>query len=96
MRAVTIVLAGLLVWILLFGFLGSVGLRNQFVLWLGLLPSIGLAYFLFYPRLSVPPVVYHCSLATSGEEVQALSSTDRLFIEGVVNAISDAIIRVGV
>jgi hypothetical protein len=41
------------------------------------------------------PSTYHCSLATSGEEVQALSSKDQAFIEGVVNAINEAIIRAG-
>jgi len=40
-------------------------------------------------------ITYHCSLATSGEEVQALSSKDQAFIEGVVNAINEAIIRAG-
>lgn len=40
-------------------------------------------------------ITYHCSLATSGEEVQALSSKDQAFIQGVVNAINEAIIRAG-
>ena len=94
-RVLAILVGGFLVWILLAGLLSLVGVASDFVYLAVLVFSIWLSYFCLYSYIPAPKTTYHCALATSGDEVQALSSTDRSFIEGVVNAISNAIIRVG-
>jgi hypothetical protein len=95
-RVLAILVGGFLVWILLSGLLSLVGVAiGGFVFLAVLVFSIWLSYFCLYSYIPAPKTIYHCVLATSGDEVQALSSTDFSFIEGVVNAISNAIIRVG-
>jgi nitrate reductase NapE component len=58
--------------------------------------AVGFAIWYVRRRIGPPKPNYHCALATSGEEVQAISSKNRPFIEGVVEAINVAIVRAGI
>jgi len=66
---------------------------RMYIVWPCAAWALVTAWFVAVKVMRPPPPIFHCSLATSGEEVQALSSTNEVFIEGVVNAISEAIVR---